>query len=210
MFGFVNSQNIVNISIDQNNVCCAVFENKNKLFNLKAYKRHIIQDLEIYDLNLFNPIKFNNILKSFVKSYSIKAPVFNLSLSGNQIINQINSFDAMPTSLGEFELQPQKMFWSIYQLNDDKKFVFYVTGIEHSLMFQYRIFSSNFGINLKKITTADCALMKLINYDANFQITQMEYRINQLNVQDYVCTNLDIDLTNEKYFIFKNLGLFLL
>lgn len=210
MFGFVNSKNIINISIDQNNISCAAFENKNKMFNLKAYKRHIIQDLEIYDLNIFNPIKFNNILKSFVKSYKIQDPVFNLSFSGSQIINQINSFEAMPTSLYEFGLQSQKMFWSIYQLNDDKKFVFYVTGIEHSLMFQYRIFSSNFGINIKKITTTDCALMKLINYDANFQINQIEYKINQLNVQDYVCTNLDIDLTNEKYFILKNLGLFLL
>lgn len=210
MFGFVNSQNIINISIDQNNICCAAFENKNKLLNLKAYKRHLIKDFEIYDLNLFNPIRFNNILRSFVKSFKIKDPVFNLSLSGSQITNQIILFDTMPKGFDEFGLQPQKMFWSLYQLNDYNQYKFFVTGINHSLMFQYKIFSCNFGINLIKITTADCALMKLINYDVNFQLNQMEYKISQLNLQDYVYTNLDVDLASEKSFIFKNLGLFLL
>jgi len=224
LFNFFNksSHEIVALNIDSQNLTCSWFKKhkNNNLINLVGYKRYAFENLEVCDLNVYNQLKLNYLLQSFFNEYNLKNPYVYLSLSGHQILEKIVILDHIPQSSDEFNLEKnENISWSCYQIEDKEKFFFYIAGMQHALVFQYKIFAFNTQLNLSKLTTETASLMSLSNYISKLKLVNEDVYsckqnitniIKSCNINDYLYTKLDINLEQEKFFILKNLGLFLL
>ncbi len=132
-------------------------------FNLRAYKRYQLGNLELLNLIPYNPTIIKKYISSFLREHNLQNAFITFSLDGPAVIEK---FIAMPTSTPartDFGFTTAgNIGWEyryVYQ-NDDGQYIFYVYAVPRSLLLQYQLLAIAGQCNLITITTKTAVLLE--------------------------------------------------
>ena len=252
---FFRQKNIVSISLNPQYLTCCwlnppalkirasrVFEGrracttgtKSKII-INAYEKTEFKSLEFENAIIFNPTKISLIINNFIKNNKIKRPVITIAINGPSVFEKVITLSTSNPTKQDFGLENLKNTKNLkfnytylcpaISENTNIGFNFYICGISHAQLFQYKLLTLKTGGNLALVTTELAALIELYKYtkDQIFNQSQLamdlaanNYNINTLfppeiiNKISVTKNNLNINLAQESQYLATSLGLFLL
>ncbi len=211
---FRSNKEIVTVNFNANNIVLSLF--KNDL--IISYVKCELINFEIFKLNIFNFSKVQLLIHNFLKSNNLKNPKFYISASCDDIKEKIIKSRSIIDDKNEI-YENSTLNWNCYNLGSfQDSYVYYISGISHSLIFQYKILAANLGMNINFLLPENAVLLNLctkynpdflekFNEKADIKNCFVDF-VNNLNIENYISKNLELDINKEKIFLSTALGLF--
>ncbi len=138
-----------------------------KPFELKAYRYYNLPPTAFHHSVVFNPTRIKNYIQNFLMHHNLRDAFIALSVTGTGIVDKVTPLTIASPTKKDFKLpELENCLWDFYYLyhTQEAASAFYVSGIKHELLFQYKLLAIATNTHLVSITTQGNALLNLYSY----------------------------------------------
>ena len=183
MFNFF-SQKLVTISVSDDSLVCAYFDNNKNKFSLKAYKAYKLDNSQIINLIVYNPKSISEYIFDFLKLNKLKYIKIGLILSDDKNVKIKENFgNILLNNYSHIKIANKK-------LN-------YQAQVPYYLLLQYQLIFIKNKLNLAGITTSKAAQSVLDLY------------LNESELEDFLDFNNHKIINKDKEVLVTMLGVYL-
>lgn len=160
---------IVSIQITPSHISCALIERSAYGRQLRVHACEItpFTNLECEKLVIFNHTRLRTIIGDFIRKHHVAQAYATCALTGPNIFEGIIAHQTANPSAQDFSIaRSNKHVWDYQFLysHDNGSSMFYVCGIPHTLLLQYRLLAAALDLRISRITTRRMALLHAYEY----------------------------------------------
>lgn len=154
---------LVSIQITPSHISCALIEGTTtQQLRVRAYETTPFTNLECEKLVIFNQPRLRAIIGNFIRTHNMQNAYATCALTGPNIFEGMISQPTPHPKPEDFSLARSKHHVWDYQFlypHENGSSMFYVCGIPHTLLFQYRLLAQSLDLRIARITTRRMALL---------------------------------------------------
>jgi hypothetical protein len=151
---------------------------------LHAYQAIPLQHLELEQLKIFNPTALQHYITDFLNTHNVRDAFIACTLNGPGVYERFIPMHTATPKLDDFLLpEKQRYFWDYryaYPIEHGRS-MFYVSGIQKELLFQYKLLAIANDLNITTISTQRSALLSLYKFQQGDTFRTSKLAIDMLS-----------------------------
>ncbi|MFI5332848.1 MAG: hypothetical protein ACHQVS_01975 [Candidatus Babeliales bacterium] len=181
------SNNVLAITCTPQELTCSLIRPTRiaRRYELYAHYCYPLKHYELEQLILFNPTTLYTYVQEIITKHRLANSTCVVALQGPSITQRIITSNQSPPLYHQIaDPRLKNMQWDYYYLypEDDGQAAWYVAGIKHALIIQWKLLFSRLPVHLTGITTDSMALLYAYKhlYGSAFRSTQSAIDIKKL------------------------------
>jgi len=222
-----SASNLLTVLITPDYLVCALLQEKAKSSGIKLqqYQRVPLNN-QVIDLRICTMNSIRHHLYRFMDQTNSKTKSLAIACLGKGLVEQFISVSHITPDWSHFPAEFKKQVSNSLYLypTDNNRFLYYVCGMAHQLLFQYQLLAFKSGYNLVCMTSAWYCLLHVYRFIHATTFRQAKLAVDMQrannNLEHVLCTetitrivtinpSISIDVKKESSFLFPLLGLYL-